>query len=126
VRLPAGCRVVVVVVVDDGGGDGGGGDDGDDDDDGGGGGGGGDDDDDDDDDGGGGDDDDDGDGDGGGGDGVLLRAVQRMGDGKALQAGTSHNLGTNFARAFGTRFLNRAGESEWCGGRGVLSGGSSD
>jgi hypothetical protein len=98
VRLPAGCRVVVVVVDDD-----------DDDDDG-------------DDDDGGGDDD----GDGGGGDGVLLRAVQRMGDGKALQAGTSHNLGTNFARAFGTRFLNRAGESEWCGGRGVLSGGSSD
>ena len=24
-----------------------------------------------------------------------------MGDGKALQAGTSHNLGQNFARAFG-------------------------
>ncbi|HEY7835018.1 MAG TPA: proline--tRNA ligase [Ktedonobacterales bacterium] len=27
-----------------------------------------------------------------------------MGDGKALQSGTSHNLGQNFARAFGIRF----------------------
>ena len=27
-----------------------------------------------------------------------------MGDGRALQAGTSHNLGTNFAVAFGTKF----------------------
>jgi prolyl-tRNA synthetase len=27
-----------------------------------------------------------------------------MGDGRALQAGTSHDLGSNFARAFGTRF----------------------
>ena len=32
-----------------------------------------------------------------------------MQDGKALQAGTSHNLGQNFARAFGTEFQNRAG-----------------
>ena len=32
-----------------------------------------------------------------------------MQDGKALQAGTSHNLGQNFARAFGTEFQTRAG-----------------
>ncbi len=28
----------------------------------------------------------------------------------ALQAGTSHNLGDNFARAFGTRYLDEAGQ----------------
>jgi hypothetical protein len=28
-----------------------------------------------------------------------------MGDRKALQAGTSHNLGQNFSRAFGTLVL---------------------
>lgn len=33
-----------------------------------------------------------------------------MGDRRALQAGTSHNLGDNFARAFGTRYLDEAGE----------------
>jgi prolyl-tRNA synthetase len=32
-----------------------------------------------------------------------------MQDGKALQAGTSHNLGQNFAKAFGTEFQTRAG-----------------
>jgi prolyl-tRNA synthetase len=32
-----------------------------------------------------------------------------MQDGKALQAGTSHNLGQNFARAFGTEFQTREG-----------------
>lgn len=32
-----------------------------------------------------------------------------MQDGKALQAGTSHNLGQNFARAFGTEFQTRDG-----------------
>jgi prolyl-tRNA synthetase len=32
-----------------------------------------------------------------------------MGDGKALQAGTSHDLGTNFSRAFGTQFTDEAG-----------------
>ncbi len=36
-----------------------------------------------------------------------------MGDGKALQAGTSHNLGQNFARAFETRYLNQNGELEY-------------
>lgn len=30
-----------------------------------------------------------------------------MGDGRALQAGTSHNLGQNFAKAFGIRFEDR-------------------
>ena len=33
-----------------------------------------------------------------------------MGDGKALQMGTSHELGQNFAKAFGTQYLNDAGE----------------
>jgi prolyl-tRNA synthetase len=37
-----------------------------------------------------------------------------MGDGKALQAGTSHNLGQNFARAFGIQFLDRDGERKYC------------
>ncbi len=32
-----------------------------------------------------------------------------MQDGKALQAGTSHNLGQNFAKAFGTQFQTRTG-----------------
>lgn len=32
-----------------------------------------------------------------------------MQDGKALQAGTSHNLGQNFAKAFGTEFQTRSG-----------------
>ena len=35
-----------------------------------------------------------------------------MGDGKALQAGTSHFLGTNFARAQNIRFQNAGGELE--------------
>src|SRR3979409_941639 len=30
-----------------------------------------------------------------------------MGDGRALQAGTSHNLGQNFAKAFGIAFQSR-------------------
>lgn len=36
-----------------------------------------------------------------------------MGDRKALQAGTSHNLGTNFAKAFETRFLDEKGELQF-------------
>ncbi|MBS1912510.1 MAG: proline--tRNA ligase [Bacteroidetes bacterium] len=36
-----------------------------------------------------------------------------MGDRKALQSGTSHNLGQNFARAFETRFQNEKGELEY-------------
>eukprot|EP00891_Asterochloris_glomerata_P008937 jgi/Astpho2/8937/fgenesh1_pm.00133_%23_7_t len=35
-----------------------------------------------------------------------------MGDRKALQAGTTHNLGTNFAKAFGTRFLDASGQQQ--------------
>ncbi|MEO7001184.1 MAG: proline--tRNA ligase [Ktedonobacterales bacterium] len=35
-----------------------------------------------------------------------------MGDGKALQAGTSHNLGQNFAKSFGIRFQDADGESK--------------
>jgi len=36
-----------------------------------------------------------------------------MGDLKALQAGTSHYLGQNFARAFGTQFLDRNNELQY-------------
>jgi prolyl-tRNA synthetase len=35
-----------------------------------------------------------------------------MKDGKALQAGTSHNLGQNFARAFNVTFQNQSGQRE--------------
>lgn len=35
-----------------------------------------------------------------------------MGDGKALQLGTSHELGQNFARAFHTQYLSKEGEQE--------------
>ena len=33
-----------------------------------------------------------------------------MQDGKALQAGTSHNFGTNFAEAYGIQFQNKEGK----------------
>src|SRR5687768_10621904 len=36
-----------------------------------------------------------------------------MQDGKALQAGTSHDLGQNFGRAFDVKFQNKAGEMEY-------------
>jgi prolyl-tRNA synthetase len=36
-----------------------------------------------------------------------------MGDGKALQMGTSHELGQNFARVFGTQYLSEAGVEEF-------------
>jgi prolyl-tRNA synthetase len=36
-----------------------------------------------------------------------------MGDGKALQMGTSHELGQNFARAFGTQFSTAEGGQEY-------------
>lgn len=36
-----------------------------------------------------------------------------MGDRRALQAGTSHNLGDNFARAFGTKYLAEDGELKY-------------
>jgi prolyl-tRNA synthetase len=37
-----------------------------------------------------------------------------MGDGKALQAGTSHNLGQNFAKAFEIRYLDKEGGLQHC------------
>ena len=37
-----------------------------------------------------------------------------MGDGKALQAGTSHNLGQNFAKAFEIRYLDKGGTLQHC------------
>ncbi len=37
-----------------------------------------------------------------------------MGDGKALQAGTSHNLGQNFAKAFNIRYLDKDGVLQYC------------
>jgi prolyl-tRNA synthetase len=36
-----------------------------------------------------------------------------MGDGKALQMGTSHNLGQNFSKAFDVTFLDRDGERQY-------------
>ena len=38
-----------------------------------------------------------------------------MGDGKALQMGTSHQLGQNFARAFGIDYLPLPGSENWRG-----------
>jgi prolyl-tRNA synthetase len=37
-----------------------------------------------------------------------------MGDGKALQAGTSHNLGQNFAKSFDIRYLDKEGKLQYC------------
>ena len=37
-----------------------------------------------------------------------------MRDGKALQAGTSHYMSTNFAQAFGIRYTNETGQLELC------------
>ena len=36
-----------------------------------------------------------------------------MQDGKALQAGTSHNLGQNFAKAFDVKFTNEKNEQDY-------------
>jgi prolyl-tRNA synthetase len=36
-----------------------------------------------------------------------------MGDGKALQCGTSHELGQNFAKAFNTQYLSKDGDREY-------------
>ena len=44
----------------------------------------------------------------------TLSIEAMMQDGKALQAGTSHYLGQNFARAQGIRFQNDTGELEYC------------
>jgi prolyl-tRNA synthetase len=37
-----------------------------------------------------------------------------MRDGRALQSGTSHYMGTNFARAFGIQYAAESGELEYC------------
>lgn len=37
-----------------------------------------------------------------------------MGDGKALQSGTSHNLGQNFAKAFDIKYLDKEGKLQHC------------
>jgi prolyl-tRNA synthetase len=37
-----------------------------------------------------------------------------MGDGKALQSGTSHNLGNNFARGFDMKYLDADGQRKYC------------
>jgi prolyl-tRNA synthetase len=37
-----------------------------------------------------------------------------MGDGKALQSGTSHNLGQNFAKAFEIKYLDRNNTQQYC------------
>jgi len=37
-----------------------------------------------------------------------------MGDQRALQAGTSHNLGDNFARAFNIQYLDRSNTLQYC------------
>jgi len=39
-----------------------------------------------------------------------------MGDKRALQAGTSHNLGQNFAKAFEVTFLDENNETQYCWG----------
>jgi prolyl-tRNA synthetase len=36
-----------------------------------------------------------------------------MGDGKALQMGTSHNLGQNFAKVFNTQYLDNTGQQQF-------------
>jgi prolyl-tRNA synthetase len=37
-----------------------------------------------------------------------------MGDGKALQSGTSHYLGQNFAQAFDVKYLDQTGQQQHC------------
>ena len=44
---------------------------------------------------------------------VTYTIEAMMGDKKALQAGTSHNLGDNFAKAFDTTFLDDKGETQY-------------
>ena len=41
---------------------------------------------------------------------MLFRSMQ---DGKALQAGTTHNFGTNFSEAYGIQFLSKEGKLEY-------------
>lgn len=44
----------------------------------------------------------------------TLTIEAMMGDGKALQSATSHNLGQNFARAFGIQYLDTNNELQHC------------
>jgi prolyl-tRNA synthetase len=44
----------------------------------------------------------------------TLACEAMMGDGKALQMGTSHDLGQNFARVFDITYLSDQGETELC------------
>jgi prolyl-tRNA synthetase len=45
---------------------------------------------------------------------VTYSIEAMMGDGKALQSGTSHNLGQNFAKAFEIRYLDKNGQLQFC------------
>jgi prolyl-tRNA synthetase len=45
---------------------------------------------------------------------VTYAIEAMMGDGKALQAGTSHFLGQNFARAFEVKYLDQTGVLQHC------------
>jgi prolyl-tRNA synthetase len=45
---------------------------------------------------------------------VTYSIEAMMGDGKALQAATSHNLGQNFAKAFEIRYLASDGHQQYC------------
>jgi prolyl-tRNA synthetase len=45
---------------------------------------------------------------------VTYSIEAMMGDGKALQSGTSHNLGQNFAKAFEIRYQDQAGQLQYC------------
>jgi prolyl-tRNA synthetase len=45
---------------------------------------------------------------------VTYSIEAMMGDGKALQSGTSHNLGQNFAKAFEIRYLDKNGVLQHC------------
>ncbi|HUK31886.1 MAG TPA: proline--tRNA ligase [Candidatus Acidoferrum sp.] len=45
---------------------------------------------------------------------VTYSIEAMMGDGKALQSGTSHNLGQNFAKAFDIKYLDKTGVQQFC------------
>jgi prolyl-tRNA synthetase len=45
---------------------------------------------------------------------ITFSIEAMMGDGKALQAGTSHFLGQNFAQAFEVRYLDQNGQLQHC------------
>ena len=45
---------------------------------------------------------------------VTYSIEAMMGDKKALQAGTSHNLGQNFAKAFDIQYLDNNNEMQYC------------